>query len=434
MAPQVPESGAHGGQGVGAPAADIIAAALQESKANPALMCHGVDTMEAAQKFAAATMRRATSHNFNAGPAHVPTNVMVDLCCELMSFKGTGIGVHEMSHRDAGGHVQQVIEALCNELREVLAVPDTHDILVMQGGAHQQFAAVPLNLLGRAGDGPKEADYINGGFWSERACGEAKKYCQANLVEGMRTNAAGELEYIPPSEWKLSPNAQYVHICANETINGLEFLEDPDLPESDRRPLVGDFTSTLLSRPVNVARYGCIYASGGKNLGPSGVAVVIVRKDLIGCELPICPSMMSYAAHANTQPIANIYNTPPLFTIRGIHLSLRTVYNMGGLEGCATRAKRISKMFYEKFAASEGFYTQNVAEQWRTRMTIPFSIKGGTLELEKKFTKLAMEQELDQVFGHPVAGGLRACVYNSLPESSAEKLLNFMDEFRAAHA
>ena len=388
------------------------------------------DVTNTARRIAAALTRRSEAKNYNAGPAHVPTETMLQLCLDMLDYGDTGLGIQEMSHRDPGGAVQQCMVATCDMIRTLLKVPDNYEILIMQGGAHQQFSAVPMNLL-RGGD---KADYVDGGFWSRRCCDEAKKFCDAQLVPACIKNDKGEFDYIPPSEWKLRPDASYVHICANETISGLEFLEDPDLPMQDTRPLVGDFTSTLLSRPIDVAKYGCIYASGGKNLGPAGVGIVIVRKDLLNQAHPMCPSMMSYTVFANTSPIPNLYNTPPLQTIRGIQLTIRdTAVKNGGLAWAEARAKRISGMLYKIVEDSNGFYTRVAAEGYASRMTIPFLIRGGDKELEALFVKKAEEQKMYQTFGHISVGGLRACFYNSLPDSAVESFFAFMEEFRSKY-
>mmetsp|Transcript_29051 Transcript_29051/g.81286 ORF Transcript_29051/g.81286 Transcript_29051/m.81286 type:complete len:430 (+) Transcript_29051:171-1460(+) len=387
------------------------------------------EVIQASRLIAAALARRRQAKNFCAGPAHIPTDVMLQLCVDMLDYEDTGIGIHEMSHRDVGGPVQNCMEATCNLLKQLLAVPDNYELLLMQGGAHAQFAAVAMNLL----RGHKKADYIDGGFWSDRARTEAAKYCDARLVPGVRKNAEGKLEYIPPSEWDLSPDAGYVHICANETISGLEFLEDPELPDNVRRPLVGDFTSTLLSRPVDISKYGCIYASGGKNLGPAGICVVIVRKDLIGHELPITPNMMSYAVFANTSPIPNVYNTPPLSAVRAIQLCCKKAIEHGGLSKCEERAVRLSTRFYKAIADSNGFYSVIAAPKWGSRTTIPFRIRTGDKELEDQFFKEAEAAHLHQTYGHHTVGGLRVCMYNAVPEESVTHLISFMEAFQARY-
>lgn len=239
--------------------------------------------------------------NFSAGPACLSDTVMQQAQRELYDSARPGLSMMEMSHRDVGGPVQTAIADCTESLRVLLDIPANYHVLFMQGGAHGQFAALPLNLL----NGRASADYVNTGFWGERAAAEASKFCNVRLAYDGR---ADDYARIPPaSEWDISPESAYVHICANETIHGLEFLEDPQLPEGSP-PLVADFTSTLLSRPVDVARYGVIYASSGKNLGPAGVTVVIIRDDLLGGEAKECPSVLSYAKMAHSKPIASLYN------------------------------------------------------------------------------------------------------------------------------
>ena len=337
-----------------------------------------------------------------------------------------------MSHRDPDGPVQRCLADTCALIRKLLHVPSNYEVLLMQGGAHAQFAALPLNLLGGKG----KADYIDGGFWSQRARNEALKFCDARLLPGIRRNATtAKLEYVPPSEWQLSPDAAYVHICANETINGLEFLDDPALPNTTERPLVADFTSTLLSRPVDVSKYGVIYASGGKNLGPAGVCIVIVRADLIATrELATCPSILSYSTMASSSPIPNVYNTPSMLAVRAVHLMLLEAEAEGGLDQCQARCQARAERLYAAIDESHGFYTFPVEAAWRSRTTIPFNIRGGDRELELLFRSQGEAVGLYQIFGHHSVGGLRVCLYNAVRNESVELLLRFMDSFRREHA
>lgn len=334
-----------------------------------------------------------------------------------------------MSHRDEGGPVQNCISSATDRLRSLLDVPSEYHILFMQGGAHGQFAAVPMNLLADK----NQADYVSTGFWSQRAIREASKYCTVRLAYD---GAKDGFTHIPPvSEWNISPESAYVHICANETIHGLEFLEDPELPD-DSPPLVGDFTSTLLSRRINIRKYGCIYASGGKNLGPAGVTVVIVHKNLVGLESPICPTVLSYAAMAYSKPIPSLYNTPPTFLIYMVDLVLMDNMNSGGVEMLEKRAKERSAKVYRMIDESEGFYKPRCKDlAHRSQMNVPFRIGGeaGDLDLEELFCSEAQKRGLMQLFCHPLFPGCRVTLYNGIPDSAVDSLAEFMIEFKTIY-
>lgn len=335
-----------------------------------------------------------------------------------------------MSHRDAGGPVQNCMSSAADRLRSLLDVPSNYHILFMQGGAHGQFAALPMNLLGHK----TQADYVSTGYWSQRAIGEASKYCNVRLAydgkdEGFTT--------IPPVEtWDISPESAYVHICANETIHGLEFLEDPKLPEGSP-PLVGDFTSTLMSRAIDISKYGCIYASGGKNLGPAGVTVVIIREDLLGMESSICPSVLSYSKMASSKPIPSIYNTPPTFLIYMVDLVLLDNMNSGGIRFLEKRAIQRSGQIYSIVDESNGFYKAKCQDHvYRSRMNVPFRIGAGEgdKEMEALFCTEADKRGLLQLFCHPLFPGCRVTLYNGIPDSAVDALVDFMIEFANTYA
>lgn len=333
-----------------------------------------------------------------------------------------------MSHRDEGGPVQNIITAATGRIRSMLSVPENYHIIFMQGGAHGQFAALPLNLCL---DKDQQADYIDTGFWSTRAFNEASKYCTPRIAYDGKVD---NYQSIPPvEEWDISNDSAYVHICANETIHGLEFLEDPQLPEGSP-PLVGDFTSTLLSRRIDVSKYGCIYCSGGKNLGPAGVTVVIIRDDLLGNESPQCPSVLSYSQMINSKPIPSIYNTPPTFLIYMVDLVLKDNKVDGGIEFLEKRAIRRSSLIYDIVENSDDFYSLKCQDKaHRSRMNIPFRILGGDLPLEDKFSRDAEAQGLLQLFCHPLFPGNRVTLYNGIPDSAVDALANFMNQFREMH-
>lgn len=333
----------------------------------------------------------------------------------------------QMSHRDVGGPVQNAISSATDKLRIMLDVPQNYHILFMQGGAHGQFAGIALNLLGDR----THADYVVTGYWSQRAMNEASKYCKVRFAyDGAKDN----FQSIPPvSQWDISPDSAYVHICANETIHGLEYLEDPQLPEGSP-VLVGDFTSTLLSRRINISSYGCIYASGGKNLGPAGVTVVIVRDDLLNRQLPTCPSVLSYNTMAHSKPVASLYNTPPTFLIYMVDLVLKDNMNNGGIEGLEQRAKHRAGRVYDVIEHSNGFYSLKCGDSdHRSRMNVPFRINGGDVAMEELFCSEGAERGLLQLFCHPLFPGCRITLYNGIPDAAVDALVEHMVDFQTKH-
>lgn len=367
--------------------------------------------------------------NFSAGPACLSDWVMRTAAEEFINKEGTGMGLMEMSHRDVGGPVQNCISSASDRIRTLLDVPSNYHVLFMQGGAHGQFAAVAMNLLGTK----TQADYVSTGYWSQRAATEAGKYCSVRYAyDGSKDG----FSHIPPvSEWDISKESAYVHICANETIHGLEYFEDPELPEGSP-PLVGDFTSTLLSRKIDVSKYGCIYASGGKNLGPAGVTVIIIREDLVGRESPICPSVLSYAKMAGSKPIPSIYNTPPTFLIYMVDLVLLDNMNMGGIEVLEARAKDRAAQIYNIIDDSNGFYKAKCSDvAHRSRMNVPFRIGGesGSVDMEELFCSEAQKRGLLQLFCHPLFPGCRVTLYNGIPDSAVGALVEFMVEFASIY-
>jgi len=310
-------------------------------------------------------------------------------------------------------------------------VPDNYHVLFFQGGAHAQFAAVPLNIAGPAVHGQRPVvDVIKTGAWSNRAIEEMSKYVDVHVAYD---SAEDEHRFIrDPSEWKLSPQSKYVHITSNETMHGLEFLEDPDIGD---RILVADMTSTLLSRPVDISKYGIIYASSGKNLGPAGLCVAIVRDDLVGRHVESCPSVIQYEAMASSAPIPNIYNTPPTFVIYMMHLMLqhyRGTY--GDLQAMQRRAISRADKVYSVIDNSDGFYFNDVDAKFRSRMNCTFRIRGEDIDLERKFSSAAERAGILQLFGHPMMGGLRITLYNGIPDDAVDAVVAFMKSYRDIHA
>jgi phosphoserine aminotransferase len=370
-------------------------------------------------------------YNFSAGPACIPGEVMAIAQRDLMNYKQSGMGFMEMSHRDANGPVHQVMMGAVSDLRSLLKIPENYQVLFFQGGAHAQFAGVPLNIAGSSVDGRRPVvDVISTGAWSERAIGEMEKYVDVNIAYDA---AADNYSTIAPvSEWNLSPDSKYVHITGNETMHGLEFLEDPDLGD---RILVADMTSTLLSRPMDISKYGVIYASSGKNLGPAGLCVAIVRDDLIGLHVDTCPSVIQYESMAFSHPIPNIYNTPPTFLVYMMHLMTQHYRGKyGSLEILAERAKFRADKVYQVIDSSDGFYRNEVEDQYRSRMNCTFRILDGDRSLEKKFTEDAERNGILQLFGHPMMGGLRITLYNGIPDEAVDAVVGFMQKFKKAHS
>lgn len=366
---------------------------------------------------------RTRAHNFSAGPAALPEEVLRVAQRDMLDYKGTGIGFMELSHRDEDGPVHEMMNSLVRNMRELLEIPSNYHVLFFQGGAHAQFSAIPLNLC-QPGD---KVDYIKSGAWSVRAIDEAKKYVDVHIAyDAVQDN---ERFIRDPSEWDLSPDSKYVHITVNETMSGLEFLTDPDIGD---RVLVADATSTLLSRPMDISKYGVIYASSGKNLGPAGVCMAIVRDDLLGQAQTTCPSVINWEKMATSVPIPNIYNTPPTYLLYMTQLfSQHYLDAYGSLHAIEERAIERATKVYKAMDASNGFYTNVVDPTFRSRMNCVFRIGDGNMEMEKEFCRAAEEQgSIYQLFGHPLMGGLRITLYNGITDDAVDAVLKFMKKFQ----
>jgi len=361
-------------------------------------------------------------HNFSAGPAAISERVLERVRAELLDHAGTGASILEHSHRDADGPVQAAMRHASARLRELLAIPERYHVLFLHGGAHGQFAAAPLNLAGGDGD---VGSYLLTGHWSSRARAEGGRFVATEVAAD--ASSLGGRAIPEPAEWRTDPRSAYLHLCANETIGGLELFEDP---EWSGPPLVADFTSTLLCRPIDVTRYGVIYASSGKNLGPAGVTVVIVDDALLtrGARSDT-PSILDWREAARTTPISSLVHTPPVFAIYLLGLVLDELVERGGLEAVEASARRRSARIYACLDGSGGFYRNDVAPRFRSRMNVPFRIRGGDVELERRFVAEAEERGLHQLFGHPLYGGLRASLYSGVPDASVEALAEFLDDF-----
>lgn len=351
--------------------------------------------------------------NFSAGPAMVPEDVLKQAQEEMLDWRGTGMSVMEMSHR--GKEFVSIASEAEQDLRDLLAVPANYKVLFMQGGATGQFAAVPMNLL----RGKDRADYINTGAWSQKAISEAKKYCQVNVA------ASGEssnfLAIPPQSEWQLDPAAAYVHYTPNETISGVEYSWVPEVGDV---PLVADMSSTILSRPIDVSKFGLIYAGAQKNIGPAGLAIAIVREDLLGEALPTTPSFLDYKVLADADSMPN---TPPTYTWYLAGLVFKWLKNKGGLASMAELNKRKADKLYAAIENSNGFYRSPVETSARSWMNVPFLL--ASEELEKPFLEQAAQAGLVTLAGHRSVGGLRASIYNAMPEEGVDRLVEFMQDF-----
>ncbi|HWH46167.1 MAG TPA: 3-phosphoserine/phosphohydroxythreonine transaminase [Burkholderiales bacterium] len=354
--------------------------------------------------------------NFSPGPAVLPQAVLELARDEMLDWHGTGMSVMEMSHRSK--EFIAIAEAAETDLRELLAIPRNYKVLFLQGGATAQFAMVPMNLL----RGRKSADYVHTGEWAKKAITEAGKFCSVNVAA---SSADRNFSYVPKqSAWKLNPGSAYVHITSNETIGGIEYHW---LPDTGGVPLVADMSSHILARPLEVAKYGLIYAGAQKNIGPAGLTIVIVREDLIGQALPGTPAMLDYKTQADND---SMYNTPPTYSLYIAGLVFQWLKKMGGLGAMEKVNLQKAGMLYECLDAS-GFYSSPVAKDDRSIMNIPFRLKDEALEEE--FLKQAKTRNLMQLKGHRSVGGMRASIYNAMPVEGVRALVQFMGEFEARH-
>ncbi len=351
-------------------------------------------------------------YNFSAGPAMLPEEVMKQAASEMLDWRGSGMSVMEMSHRSK--EFVSIAEKAEADLRELLEVPDNYKILFLQGGASSQFAMVPMNLL----RGKDTADYINTGYWSKKAIAEAKRFCNVNIAA---TSEDTNFTTIPPRDsWTLNPDAAYVHYTPNETIGGVEFHEIPDVGDV---PLVADMSSTILSRPIDVSKFGLIYAGAQKNIGPAGLTIVIVRDDLIGEALPGTPTMFNYETHAKA---GSMYNTPPTYSWYIAGLVFEWIKRKGGLKAMAELNKRKAEKLYAYIDNSD-FYNNPVDPSCRSWMNIPFTLANP--ELDSRFLEQAKEAGLVNLKGHRSVGGMRASIYNAMPEEGVDALIEFMKSF-----
>jgi phosphoserine aminotransferase len=354
-------------------------------------------------------------YNFCAGPAALPEPVLEQARDELLDWRGTGLSIMEMSHRSA--EVVGVAERAEQTLRDLLGVGDDYAVLFLQGGASTQFSAVPLNLLGdRAG-----ADYVNTGQWSKKAIAEGRRYGAVNVVASSEDT---NFSTIPPQErWQLGGDAAYLHYTPNETIGGLEFFWVPEVGV----PLVADMSSTILSRPLDVSRFGVIYAGAQKNIGPAGLTLVIVRRDLLGRAHELCPAMLNWQTAADND---SMYNTPPTFALYLAGLVFDWLAAQGGLTAMEALNRRKAEKLYAAIDGSD-FYANPVELPSRSLMNVPFTLADAALD--SVFLQEADAAGLLNLKGHRSVGGMRASIYNAVSEAAVDALIAFMRDFEQRH-
>ncbi|MCL5041114.1 MAG: 3-phosphoserine/phosphohydroxythreonine transaminase [Gammaproteobacteria bacterium] len=354
--------------------------------------------------------------NFCAGPAALPEAVLQQAQQELLDWQGKGLSVMEMSHRS--DEFVSVAETAEQDLRDLLAIPDNYKVLFLQGGASQQFAQIPLNFLSEGG----KADYIDTGIWSAKAIEEASRFGNVHVA----ASAKGHDYFAIPgqNDWQRSADAAYLHYTPNETIGGLEFNWIPDVGDT---PLIADMSSTILSRPLDVSRFGMLYAGAQKNIGPSGLVVVIVREDLLGQARASCPTMLDYSVAAKN---ASMYNTPPTFAWYLSGLIFQWLKQQGGLEAMQRINERKQQTLYSAIDASE-LYSNPINPSDRSWMNIPFRLADD--RLDKPFLAGAEERGLLNLKGHRSVGGMRASIYNAVPQAAVDALVAYMAEFEQQH-
>ncbi|MGN8848095.1 3-phosphoserine/phosphohydroxythreonine transaminase [Bariatricus sp. HCP28S3_C2] len=351
-------------------------------------------------------------YNFSAGPAVLPEEVLKEAAEEMLDYQGTGMSVMEMSHRSKA--FEKIITEAEQDLRDLMNIPDNYKVLFLQGGASQQFAMIPMNLMKN-----KVADYIITGQWAKKAAAEAEKYGKVNRIA---SSADKTFSYIPDcSDLSIDDDADYVYICENNTIYGTKYKE---LPNTKGKLLVADVSSCFLSEPVDVTKYGIIYGGVQKNIGPAGTVIVIIREDLITEDvLPGTPTMLQYKTHADAK---SLYNTPPAYGIYICGKVFKWLKKMGGLEVMKERNEKKAKLLYDYLDQSK-LFKGTVEKKDRSLMNVPFVT--GSDELDAKFVREAKEAGLENLKGHRTVGGMRASIYNAMPYEGVEALVAFMKKF-----
>ena len=353
--------------------------------------------------------------NFSAGPAALPEEVLRQAADEMINWHGSGQSVMEMSHR--GKEFIAIAQAAEADLRELMGIPANYKVLFLQGGASLQFEMIPINLL----RGKAVADYVHTGEWAKKAIKAAKTFCNVNVVASAEDKS---FTYAPAqADWKLTKDAAYVHYTANETIGGVEFNW---VPETGDVPLVCDMSSNILSRPVDVSKYGLIYAGAQKNIGPAGLTIVIVRDDLVGKAVPTPPAMLNYQTHVDAE---SMYNTPPTYAIYIAGLVFQWLKRNGGVVAMEQKNIEKANLLYNYLETTD-FYRNPVARSDRSRMNVPFTLKDAGLDEE--FLKGAKARGMVQLKGHRSVGGMRASIYNAMPVEGVGALVDYMKEFAAS--
>ena len=356
------------------------------------------------------------AYNFCAGPAALPDEVLYQAQEEIADWHGVGASVMEMSHRSK--EFVSIADEATRDFRDLLSISDDYEVLFLQGGASSQFSMIPLNLA----EQDSVVDYVNTGQWSKKAIAEAKRYANVNVAassEDVKFSTVPDFD-----SWNLSDNAAYLHYTPNETIGGVEYDFIPDV----KVPLVADYSSSILSEPLEVNRFGLIYAGAQKNIGPAGLTIVVVRKDLLGKARSITPTMFDYATHAKA---GSMNNTPPTYAWYLSGLVFKWLKRQGGVSAMAEINQRKAKTLYDYIDASD-FYANPVEKRYRSKMNVPFTLADS--DLDALFLKKAEEARLLNLAGHRSVGGMRASIYNAVPEKAVHALIDFMKEFEKENA
>jgi phosphoserine aminotransferase len=354
--------------------------------------------------------------NFSAGPAVLPEPVLREAAAEMLDWHGSGMSVMEMSHR--GKEFIGIADKAQSDLRALLAIPNNYKVLFLQGGAIAENAIIPMNLLKEK----SAADYVNTGEWSKKSIKEARKYCAVNVAA---TAEDKNFTYVPPQEsWKLSKGAAYVHVCTNETIGGVEYHWTPDTGDV---PLVADMSSHILSRAIDISRFGVIYGGAQKNVGPAGLTLVIVRDDLLDQALPITPSAFNWKEQAEAD---SMVNTPATYAIYIAGLVFEWLKGQGGVPAIEKQNIAKAALLYD-FLDRSDFYSNPVRKEDRSRMNVPFRLRDESLD--EAFLKGAKERGMVQLKGHRAVGGMRASIYNAMPVEGVRALVEYMGEFEKRH-
>ncbi|MFP2512960.1 3-phosphoserine/phosphohydroxythreonine transaminase [Buttiauxella agrestis] len=356
-------------------------------------------------------------YNFSSGPAMLPADVLRRAQNELCDWQGLGTSVMEISHRSK--EFIQVAEEAEKDFRDLLQIPSNYKVLFCHGGGRGQFAGVPLNILGDK----TTADYVDGGYWASSAVKEAHKYCNPNVIDA-KVTVDGLRAIKPMSEWQVSENSAYLHFCPNETIDGIAIHEAPDFGDT---VVVADYSSSILSHPMDVSRFGVIYAGAQKNIGPAGLTLVIVREDLLGKAHKACPSILDYTVLNDND---SMFNTPPTFAWYLSGLVFKWLKEQGGVEAMDKINRAKAELLYGVIDKSD-FYRNDVASANRSRMNVPFQLADSALD--KLFLEESFAAGLHALKGHRVVGGMRASIYNAMPLEGVKALTNFMVDFERRH-